>query len=144
MRHLSPSTLYELAAPSTPEAAIAEVVASTTPLTVRAVKEIISAHKEDDGTRPPPKQLTYWDVVKLFNKLSESEQKDALRQLSTSATTTAHLTLQVAPHASQAVIKAAHKALASVHHPDKGGGREEFQRVQGAYESLRGGFHGLR
>ncbi|CAE8720516.1 unnamed protein product, partial [Polarella glacialis] len=33
-------------------------------------------------------------------------------------------------------IRAAYRKLAMIHHPDKGGDKEEFQKIQGAYETL--------
>jgi hypothetical protein len=48
-----------------------------------------------------------------------------------------HDVLFLAPNAPWEVIKAAHKALVSMHHPDHGGDTAEFRRVQEAYEELK-------
>jgi DnaJ-class molecular chaperone len=45
-------------------------------------------------------------------------------------------TLGVGKTATQDEIKRAYRKLASQHHPDKGGSKEEFQRVQQAYDTL--------
>ena len=45
--------------------------------------------------------------------------------------------LQVAPNASPEVIAASYKALARVHHPDKGGSADQMRAVVEAYEVLK-------
>ena len=45
-------------------------------------------------------------------------------------------TLQIEKNASQDQIKQAYKKLAKIHHPDKGGDKEVFQKIQTAYETL--------
>ncbi len=45
-------------------------------------------------------------------------------------------TLGVAPIADAAVIKAAYRRLAMLHHPDRGGNKEAMQAVQDAYDVL--------
>ena len=49
---------------------------------------------------------------------------------------TPYETLGLAPDATPEQIKKAHRRRASETHPDMGGDREEFQRVQAAYELL--------
>ena len=44
--------------------------------------------------------------------------------------------LNIDKNASQDEIKQAYKKLAKIHHPDKGGDKEIFQKVQTAYETL--------
>jgi hypothetical protein len=45
-------------------------------------------------------------------------------------------TLHLLPSAPPEVVKAAYKALAMKHHPDRGGSVEEMQRVNVAYETI--------
>lgn len=45
--------------------------------------------------------------------------------------------LGVSPDADADTIRAAHRRLVQQHHPDKGGNREDFDRVQHAYLILR-------
>lgn len=47
-----------------------------------------------------------------------------------------YATLGVAKNATPEDIKKAYRRLAAIHHPDKGGDTAEFQKVQGAYETL--------
>ncbi len=51
--------------------------------------------------------------------------------------TTAHATLHLLPSAPPEVVRAAYKALAMKHHPDKGGSTELMQAINQAYERLR-------
>mmetsp|Transcript_87561 Transcript_87561/g.203658 ORF Transcript_87561/g.203658 Transcript_87561/m.203658 type:complete len:350 (+) Transcript_87561:105-1154(+) len=44
--------------------------------------------------------------------------------------------LGVPQDADQREIRSAYRKLAMIHHPDKGGDKEEFQRIQSAYETL--------
>lgn len=44
--------------------------------------------------------------------------------------------LGVAEDADQREIRAAYRKMAMIHHPDKGGDKETFQSIQGAYETL--------
>ena len=44
--------------------------------------------------------------------------------------------LDVSPHATDEEIHRAYRKLASTHHPDLGGDKEEFQKIQNAYEQL--------
>lgn len=50
--------------------------------------------------------------------------------------TDAYQTLGVARNATEAEIKKAYRAMASKHHPDKGGDTAKFQEIQSAYETL--------
>ena len=47
-------------------------------------------------------------------------------------------TLYLTADAPDFVVKAVYRALAFEHHPDRGGKREEFQRVKEAYETITG------
>jgi len=44
--------------------------------------------------------------------------------------------LEVSTHATDEEIHRAYRKLASTHHPDLGGDKEEFQKIQNAYEQL--------
>jgi DnaJ-class molecular chaperone len=44
--------------------------------------------------------------------------------------------LQIEKTATQDIIKQSYKKLAKIHHPDKGGDKEMFQKIQVAYETL--------
>jgi curved DNA-binding protein CbpA len=44
--------------------------------------------------------------------------------------------LELAWGASQAAVKAAHRRLVKVHHPDMGGDAESFRRINDAYQLL--------
>jgi len=44
--------------------------------------------------------------------------------------------LNVSPHATDEEIHRAYRKLASTHHPDLGGNKDEFQKIQDAYEQL--------
>lgn len=48
-----------------------------------------------------------------------------------------HTVLHLLPNAPWEVVKAAHRALATIHHPDHGGSAETFRQIQSAYESLK-------
>lgn len=48
-----------------------------------------------------------------------------------------HVVLGIEPGASMDEVRAAYRRLAMQHHPDRGGGPEEFQRVKAAFEALR-------
>jgi curved DNA-binding protein len=50
--------------------------------------------------------------------------------------TDAYQTLGVGKNATEAEIKKAYRAMASKHHPDKGGDTAKFQEIQTAYETL--------
>lgn len=50
--------------------------------------------------------------------------------------TDAYQTLGVGRNATEAEIKKAYRAMASKHHPDKGGDTAKFQEIQSAYETL--------
>lgn len=50
--------------------------------------------------------------------------------------TDAYQTLGVERNATEADIKRAYRAMASKHHPDKGGDTAKFQEIQSAYETL--------
>jgi curved DNA-binding protein len=50
--------------------------------------------------------------------------------------TDAYQTLGVGKNATEAEIKKAYRAMASKHHPDKGGDTAKFQEIQSAYETL--------
>lgn len=45
-------------------------------------------------------------------------------------------TLNVSPNATDEEIHRAYRKLASTHHPDLGGNKDEFQKIQNAYEQL--------
>ena len=46
-------------------------------------------------------------------------------------------TLHLLPSAPDVIIESAFKALAKIHHPDKGGDEEVFKRISAAYTRLR-------
>lgn len=48
-------------------------------------------------------------------------------------------TLELTQSASEADLKAAHRRLTKLHHPDRGGDPATFVRVQQAYEFLKDG-----
>lgn len=48
-----------------------------------------------------------------------------------------HVVLHLRPSAPWEVVKAAHRALATIHHPDHGGDAEVFRQIQSAYEALK-------
>lgn len=48
-----------------------------------------------------------------------------------------HEVLGVAPDASLSEVRAAWRALAMKHHPDRGGEIETFRQIQAAYDALR-------
>lgn len=51
--------------------------------------------------------------------------------------TTDHAALYVTADAPAVVIRAAYKALATLHHPDKGGTTAQMQKINQAYDSLK-------
>lgn len=52
-----------------------------------------------------------------------------------------YATLFIIPQAPWEVVKAAHTALAKLHHPDKGGNSDKFIEIQAAYEALKKKHH---
>ena len=50
--------------------------------------------------------------------------------------TSSYRTLHLLPTAPSGVVKAAYRALVSIHHPDKGGDEKKFCDIQSAYEKI--------
>jgi DnaJ-domain-containing protein 1 len=67
---------------------------------------------------------------------SERQRERAADPRPKSGLKDAYTTLHLLPSAPPEVVKAAYRALAQLHHPDRGGDEEKMKRVNLAYEAL--------
>lgn len=84
---------------------------------------------EDDYGRPAP-------VIEGWHRYHSCLKKKTAKVDPVAA---AYATLHLATSAPEAVIKAAHRALSLMHHPDRGGDLEQMKRVNAAYDLLAKG-----
>jgi curved DNA-binding protein CbpA len=75
-------------------------------------------------------------VLHGFSTAKASCEQNKPIKTSFPATRSPHAILQVSSNATPEVIRAAYRALALKHHPDKGGNQESFQEIQKAYDTL--------
>jgi DnaJ-domain-containing protein 1 len=88
------------------------------------------------SSKPPPKPLAslLWDVLRLSARAFWGSRSNPIRPVLERQQALAVLGLP--PNATPQQIKRRYRALAKQHHPDRGGDRQQMQRIIAAYELL--------
>lgn len=76
------------------------------------------------------------DIQIDINLKKSQSSRDVVRSDAPPTLTSAYAELHLLPSAPQSVIKAAYKALVSLHHPDKGGDADKFIKISEAYQKI--------
>jgi hypothetical protein len=76
------------------------------------------------------------DVEVVWEK-ERQEQRQERRPPKATQRAAAFVTLHLLPSAPPELVKAAHKTLALIHHPDKGGNLERMKAINNAFDVLK-------
>jgi hypothetical protein len=86
-------------------------------------------------------EVQWWDGVEVEQRSSRSERQHHYQPPPPppppSSRESALATLHLLPSAPPELIRAAHKALAFIHHPDRGGDLERMKAVNNAFDILK-------